>query len=166
MTLLFLLFYVLILVSFCMCWSFFPSSIYCFGFILFDLFVSPLLYMVKRLERSCCFSDNSIDHCHKILKVEKKKKKSTSSPKRNWFSILMLHCYGAPTPQKLSINHILPPTQPREEGCWGRSVLLHVPCLSVVWHQCDLMSHPCPTQSWAALNPSGRSKRLRTGGCI
>lgn len=39
----------------------------------------------------------------------------------------MLHCYSAPTPQKLRINHIFPPTQPWGEGCWGRSVLLHVP---------------------------------------
>lgn len=75
----------------------------------------------------------------------------------------MLHCNSAPTSWELSVNHILPPTQPREEGCWGRSVLLHVPHLSVVWHQCDLMSHPCPTQSCSR---STRWKQeMRAGGC-
>lgn len=114
-------------------WTYFPFSIF---------FVSPVLYKAKYLERSrhFFFPSNSMDRCHKILKVEKN---ALAAQKETGSASWCCSYYSASTPWKLSVNHLLPPTQPQEEVCWepwGRSVFLRVPHLNVVWQQCGLSS--------------------------
>lgn len=123
----------------------FFSPLLFWAYLPFLFFVSPLLYKAKHLERVVAFSDKSFGHCHKILKV---KKNALAAQKAIGSVSWCCSYYSAPTPRKLSVNHLLPPTQPWEEVCWGlwgRSTFLHVPCLSVVWQQCDLSS-PCYTK--------------------
>ena len=96
------------------------------------------------------FPDNSIDHCHKILKVEKH---ALAARKETGSASWCCSYYSAPTPRKLSINHLLPPTQPQEEVRWGHGAdLCFYICLVLVWYDNSVTCYPCATQSWSALN--------------
>lgn len=111
----------------------------------------------KMLGKELSFSDNSIDHCHKILKVEKNAlaaQKETGPA--SWCCIVTAHQHHE--------NWAL--TTFFHSHNMGGRMLGQISASTCAPSQCDLMSHPCPAQSWAAFSQSGGSRRLRTGGCI